>query len=262
MENKLLKGSAYLSKAPNLWASCSSPQPHARLRLFCFPYAGAGSSTFNSWYRSLPAEIELHLVHIPGRDKRFAESPSTNLMSLAGSIAEGIYPFLDKPFAFYGHSMGGLLSFEVARRLRDQYSVHPVHLFISSHRAPQLPDPGPELHHLPDEELLQEVQVLYGALPEIVLQDPEILRLFLPIMRADFAMIESYRYEPGAPLQCPITVFGGIQDGAVNQEELAAWHEQTVVQFEMQMFEGDHFFIQAKRAEILRAIHKDVFARL
>lgn len=259
MEHKLLRDSEHGSSAQNLWAACSKRQPHPRLRLFCFPYAGAGSSTFNTWSGSLPPEIELYLVHIPGRDKRFAEPPSKNLMALVESLAEGLYPLLDKPFAFYGHSMGGLLSFEVARRLQAQYSLQPVHMFISSHRAPHLPDQRPELHRLSDEELLQEVQNLYGALPDIVLQTPEILQIYLPIMRADLAMIETYRYEPGTPLPCPFTVFGGSQDSAVNEGELSAWREHSTAFFRLQMFEGDHFFIQARRKELIQAIQDDAF---
>jgi medium-chain acyl-[acyl-carrier-protein] hydrolase len=259
MDNKLLNTSEYISNASNLWVSCSKPQPRSHLRLFCFPYAGAGSSTFNSWYGILPSEIELYLVHIPGRDRRVKETPYNDLLLLVESLTEALYPHLDKPFVFYGHSMGGLLSFEVARRLRNRYSLHPVHLFISSHQAPHLPDLSPHLHHLSDEELLRETGRRYGALPDIVLQDPELLKLFLPIMRADFTMVETYQYKPGELLNCPISIFGGKQDSSVNEEELSAWREQTAASFNLKMFEGDHFFIQEKRTELVRAIQKDLF---
>jgi medium-chain acyl-[acyl-carrier-protein] hydrolase len=258
MESKLLKTSYDLSQTHNSWASCSGPKPQSFLRLFCFPYAGAGSSTFSSWSRLLPTEIELYLIHIPGRDKRFKEAPYQNLLFLAETLAEGLHPYLDKPFAFYGHSMGGLLSYEVVRQLQSRYSQHPVHLFVSSHRAPHLPEIYPDLHDLTDEELLVETERRYGALPDIVLQDRELLQIFLPIMRADLTMLETYQYKPSEPLDCPISVFGGSDDDSVHEDQLSAWREQTGSSFSLKMFEGDHFFIQAKRADLIQAIRRDL----
>lgn len=242
----------------NLWASCSRPNPQSSLRFFCFPYAGAGSSSFSSWSALLPTEIELYLIHIPGRDRRFKEAPYHDLLTLAESLAEGLYPYLDKPFAFYGHSMGGLLSYELVRQLRSRYSQQPVHLFISSHQAPHLPDRHPKLHHLSDEELLIETERLYRAWPEIVLQDRELLQIFLSIMRADLAMLETYQYRPGEPLDCPISVFGGMDDDSVHEDDLSAWRDQTRSSFSLKMFEGDHFFIQAKRADLIQAIRSEL----
>jgi medium-chain acyl-[acyl-carrier-protein] hydrolase len=242
----------------NLWASCSKPNPQSSLRLFCFPYAGAGSTTFSAWSGLFSPEIELYLIHIPGRDKRFKESLYHDLLLLAGSLAEGLVPYLDKPFAFYGHSMGGLLSFEVARQLRSRYAQQPVHLFVSSHQAPHLPDIQPSLRHLSDEELLIETERLYGALPDIVRQDRELLQIFLPIMRADLTMLETYQYRASEPLDCPISVFGGREDASIHEDELSAWRDETVSAFSLKMFEGDHFFIQTKRADLVQAIRRDL----
>lgn len=256
MKNEPLNGFDGRQIIQDLWVSCSKPNPQALLRLFCFPYAGAGSSTFRSWYGLLPAEIELYLIDIPGRDKRFKESPYYDLLPLAESLSEGLRPYLDRPFAFYGHSMGALLSFEVVRQLGNRHSLHPMHLFVSSYQAPHLPDRQLHLRHLSNTELLAETTRLYGALPEIVLQDPELLQVFLPIMRADLIMLETYKYEPSELLNCPISVFGGTDDRSVYEDELSAWREQTTSSFRLRMFEGDHFFIQAKRADLIRAIKK------
>jgi medium-chain acyl-[acyl-carrier-protein] hydrolase len=240
------------------WVSCLKPTSDAYIRLFCFPYAGAGSTVFNTWSEFLLPEIELFLVHLPGRDRRIKEEPYTLLVPLAKTIAEALYPHLDKPFAFFGHSMGALLSFEVARQLRSLFSIWPVHLIVSAKHPPQLPERSPILHLLPDGELLAESKKQYGALPEIILKDPELLQIFLPILRADLTMVETYQYVPEASLECPITVIGGLQDRLVHEKELSAWRDQTTNAFRLKMFPGDHFFIQSRRIDIVNKIKEEL----
>jgi medium-chain acyl-[acyl-carrier-protein] hydrolase len=240
------------------WVTCPRPNPTAHLRLFFFPYAGAGSTSYYAWSHLFPLEIEPYLVHLPGRDKRIKEPPFMECVPLAESLALGLLPFLDKPFSFFGHSMGGLVCFEVARQLRRRYSLLPVHLFASGRLPPHLPDSRPKLHLLPEMEFLSAIQVRYGALPQVVLEDQELLKLFLSILRADLTLVENYQYIDEAALECSVTVFGGLQDDTVTHEELLAWREQTNAQFDVKMLPGDHFFVQGSRLKIAQAINEDL----
>ena len=141
-------------------------------------------------------------------------------LPLIESLTEALLPHLDKPFAFFGHSMGALLSFEVTRQLRRKHAPQPVHLFVSAHQPPQEPDLHPFLYQLPENEFLQATEDLYGALPEIIRQDGEVLKFYLAIMRADLSMLGTYEYAHEAPLDCPIHVFGGLQDKSVPEDHL------------------------------------------
>ncbi len=145
-----------LSVVSDLWVSCSKPNPQAKLRLFCFPYAGAGSSMFNSWSTLLMPEIELFLVHLPGRDRRIQEPLYLQLSPLVETLTEALSPWLEKPFAFFGHSMGALLAFEVACQARRQFSVQPSQLFVSGRQPPHIPNPTPDLRHLSEEDFLRQ----------------------------------------------------------------------------------------------------------
>jgi medium-chain acyl-[acyl-carrier-protein] hydrolase len=250
-----------LTKTPianNPWISCPRPNPAARLRLFFFPYAGAGSTSYFAWSRLFPAEVESYLVHLPGRDKRMDESPLTDLRSLIDSLTQSLYGLLDKPFSFFGHSMGALVSFEAARQLRKRYSRLPVHLFVSARLPPQCPALRPLLHVLPEKEFLVAAQERYGSLPSVVLADPELLTHFLSLLRADLTLMENYRYVEEAPLECPITVLGGLQDDTVSQAELSGWRRQTQAQFQLKMLPGDHFFIQGIKQTIAQIISEEL----
>jgi medium-chain acyl-[acyl-carrier-protein] hydrolase len=243
------------------WVSCSRPNSKSRIRLFCFPYAGAGSSLFNAWSKWLLPEIELYLVNLPGRDARIREAPYRQLQPLISPLTQGLLPYLDKPFCFFGHSMGALISFEVVRELRREHQVQPLHLFVSGHPSPQLPASNPILYDLPENDFLSTVQQTYGALPELILQDPELLGLFLPMLRADITLVETYEYKQEEPLAFPVSVYGGVQDTSVTEKELAAWREQTTASFRMKMFPGEHFYLQTARSLVLQEINTE-FARM
>jgi medium-chain acyl-[acyl-carrier-protein] hydrolase len=161
------------------------------------------------------------------------------------------------PFAFFGHSMGGLIGFELAHELRRQHRLVPLHLFVAGHRAPQLPDRAPRLHHLPEAELLSQLRRLNGT-PEAVLQDADLMQFFLPVLRADFAVCETYSYSVRPPLPCPISVFGGLQDPRVRYDELAGWREQTRSAFRQRMLPGDHFFLHSAQEMLLQALTQDL----
>jgi surfactin synthase thioesterase subunit len=240
------------------WIVRPRPNPAASLRLFCFPYAGLGASVFRPWQALFPPSIELVPMQPPGREGRFSEKAFLDLSSLADAASTAMLPLLDMPFAFFGHSLGALVSFEVARRLRRQGQPLPLHLFASAHRAPQLPNPHPELRGLGDREFIDQVCRQYGGIPQAVLDAPELVELMLPCMRADFSVFETYRYVDDAPLPCSITAFGGTRDRRVSESEVAAWRQQTAGQFRFQMFDGGHFFIQDRRDDFMNALKRDL----
>jgi medium-chain acyl-[acyl-carrier-protein] hydrolase len=237
----------------NSWVTCPKPNPHASLRLFCFPYAGGSAFNFRGWADQLPATVELCLIELPGRGLRMKEKPFTRMLPLVQAIAQALLPHLDKPFIFFGHSMGGLISFELARLLPRDYGLSPVHLFVSGRRAPQIPAPDSPIHALPDPAFLEKLRRLNGT-PEAVLKSGELMQLLIPTLRADFAVLETYIYAPGPTLDCPITAFGGLQDREVNCDDLEAWREQTNAAFSLQMFRGNHFFLHSAQSLVLQSL--------
>ncbi len=252
----LAKGTKTSSKQKiedNLWVIRPKPNPQARLRLLCFPYAGAGASIFQTWANELPSEIEVCAIQLPGRESRLGESPLTRLKPLIKTLAPSLKPYLDIPFAIFGHSMGAWLSFELIRELRRQNCPYPVHFLVSGSNAPQLPDLKPPIHRLPDSQFIEKIKGFNGT-PDRVWQDTKLMQQFLPALRADFAILETYFYADEPPLDCPITAFGGLEDPKVSQVALAAWDKQTKAEFNLQMFAGDHFFLQSARQELLRAL--------
>lgn len=242
----------------NVWVSCYKPNPQAKLRLFCFPYAGGSGSIFRPWLNYLPSTIELCSIELPGRGKRIANPPFIRLKPLIESLTSVILPNLDKPFAFFGHSMGGIVSFELTRILAREYGIYPVSLLISGCRAPQVPASTPPIHQLPDSDFLEELRRFNGT-PQAVLENAELIELMLPTLRADFAVLETYKYVFEPPLNCPIAVFGGLEDKEVSYKDLSAWRSQTGKAFSLLMFEGDHFFIDSVRSLFLASLLQNLY---
>ncbi|RCJ38754.1 gramicidin dehydrogenase [Nostoc minutum NIES-26] len=237
----------------NSWVTCLQPNPQASLRLFCFPYAGGSSLIFRTWSANLPATVEVCPIELPGRGSQMRSAAFTRLEPLVAAIAPTLVPYSDKPFAFFGHSMGALVSFEVTRLLRQEYNLHPVHLFVAGRRAPQIPDPKPPVHNLPEPAFKDELRRLNGT-PTVVLENPELMELLIPTLRADFAVHETYIYTPQAPLDCPIAAFGGLEDSEVSYDEIQGWQEQTNAAFSLQMFDGDHFFLHSAQSLLLKSL--------
>jgi len=232
------------NKTRALWISRSNPRRDMSLRMFCFPYAGASAAVYQDWQRYLPAEVDLCLVHLPGRGSRLAEPCCQSVDEVMMGLMPELLPLLDRPFVLYGHSMGALLAFVAARRLRQHHALLPVQLMVSSSSAPQIPNVYPPLHTLPDREFIHAIIRLNGT-PTEILENDDCMSLMLPIMRADFGICNRYEYSPEAPLACPISVFGGIADTTVAEERLEAWRQQTSSDFSLQMFPGDHFFLRS-----------------
>ncbi|HVB29716.1 MAG TPA: alpha/beta fold hydrolase [Terriglobia bacterium] len=239
------------------WIACRKPNPQARLRLFCFPYAGSGAAIFRTWSEGLPSDVEVCPVQFPGRGTRLMETPFTQISPPVEALAQALAPLLGKPFAFFGHSLGALVGFELARQLRRQSGVQPVRLFVSADRAPQIPHRGRPIHALPEEEFLGELRRLNG-IPKKVLEDVELMRIMLPVLRADFAVYETYAYSTEPPLNCPISTFGGLQDHRVSRGDLEAWRDQTSVSFSLRMFPGDHFFLNTIQPLLLQALSQEL----
>ncbi len=239
------------------WIASSSLNPRARLRLFCFPHSGAGASTFYPWRDRLPGGVDLCPVQLPGRETRLTEPPFTRLTPLVRAAAEALRPYMDRPFAFFGHSLGALVSFELARYLRRQGGPFPLHLFVSGHQAPQLPRRDPPIYNLPEPAFVEKLRQMNG-MPEEVLQHDELRELLLPILRADFEVYDTYVYEPDVPLECPISAYGGLRDRYVSREDLEAWREQTSGAFTVRMFPGDHFYLNTDRPLLLRVLAQEL----
>ncbi len=237
------------------WISFRRPDTRSRLRLFCFPYAGASALIYRAWSEALPADVEVCPVQLPGRGTRLMERPFTRVSALVEALAPALAPLLDKPFAFFGHSLGALISFELARRIRGQYGMHPVRLFVSAGRAPQIPHRDSPIHSLPEKEFLAELRRLNGT-PSELLDHVELMEIMLPLLRADFAMYETYLYSTEPPLNCPISAFGGRIDHRVSNRDLEAWQAQTTCSFSLRIFPGDHFFL--RQPLLLRALSQDL----
>jgi medium-chain acyl-[acyl-carrier-protein] hydrolase len=185
------------------------------------------------------------------------EPPEVSLAQTVPALIDALRPYQETPFALFGHSLGALISFEFARRLRAM-NIRPVHLFVSGRGAPQLPDPEPPIRHLPIPEFVQAVRQRYQGIPDEILHNAELMELVLPALRADITMHETYQYADETLLECPISSFGGLQDPNTTPEELAAWRDQTSGAFRLRMFPGDHFFIESARETLLAAVAEDL----
>lgn len=252
---KVIEDTHELKSEQNPWITSLPANPDAEIRLFCFPYAGGGISMFRPWSVELPQKIEVCPIQLPGRDERLHEKPFRDFSKLVDVLVQGLKPELKMPFAFFGHSMGALLAFEVARLLQKSYQITPVHLFISACPAPHLSEsllslPNPTAS---DEEIIAQLH-RFNSMPESILQKTNLILDVLPTFRADLEVFKSYNYSTIESLDCPITVFGGKQDTLVCYEHLIPWQTQTRSSFDIKMFTGNHFFLQSQRSMLLQSI--------
>jgi len=239
------------------WLAPSLLRTDARMRLFCLPYAGAGASAYRTWANEIPPELQLCAVQLPGRENRLGDRPIDDAATLVREMLAGIRPYLDRPFVIFGHSMGALLAFELARELRRLGYPQPRHLFLSAHRAPQLPGLLPHVHSLTRSEFIAELRNLEGT-PEEVLAHEELMQIAEPILRADFKLCELYEYVPGEPLDIPLSIFGGADDPKITESVLEPWRQQTRASMKLRIFPGGHLFLQQSRMELVSAILEDL----
>ncbi|MEV0407203.1 alpha/beta fold hydrolase [Actinoallomurus sp. NPDC050550] len=236
------------------------PRPGAAVRLLCFPHAGGGAAAYADWPDGLGPDIEVCAVQLPGREARIGLSPFQNVEELVAALEASVGAELDRPFALFGHSMGALAAFEFARRLREGGRPMPVHLFVSARPAPHLPPPRSGAHLLSDDRLLERVRELGGTPPE-VLADARLMRLVLPVLRADFAVNDGYLHRPGQPLDCPVSALGGRADAEISPAALAGWRTHTTGSFRMRLFEGGHFYLRDEPEAVLRLVRDTLSAR-
>jgi len=224
------------------------------VRLFCLPYAAGGASIYAPWRSSFADDIELCPVELPGRQTRRRDSAFTCVDSLVDALASGLAGEFDVPYALFGHSMGSLVAFELARALRRRGVGEPSVLFVSGGRAPQLPREHPVVHDQPDAVVIAKLRSL-GALPKDICDEPELVELLMPTIRADLTVCETYEYRPEPPLTCPIVAFAGADDPEVPPARMDPWREQTSGGFLKQVLPGDHFFLHSSRSALLDAVH-------
>ena len=238
----------------------SNPRPAARVRLYCFPYAGSGAGVFRSWSDGLDPRIEVRAVLPPGRERRFVEPALGTVTDMADSLLPALLPGLDPPFALFGHSLGAMLAFETARRLSAAGRA-PIHLMVSAARAPHQPMHSVSYHRLPDTEFLPAVSKL-GGTPDELTANAELAALMLPTLRADFMAAETYAQQPDLPLPCPITAFGGTDDPVVSSARLDAWADHAGAGFRKHELPGNHFFIATARSALLELIERELIPHL
>ncbi len=228
------------------------------MRLFCFPYAGAGASAFVAWSAAVGPEIQVVAVVYPGRETRTHEKPLVRLADFIAPLASAIRTWSDRPFAFFGHSMGGRICFELARTLEASAGPVPEHVFVSAVGAPHLREPRP-LHALSNAALLRALVQLNG-IPNEVKRRPEMLAQALPVLRADFEVCEASELELGSPLMAPLTAYLAEDDCRVEPERISAWRDLAGVAFRQRKFPGDHFYLRAQRNALIADIRGQLLA--
>ena len=247
------------ASATGPWLAVPRPNPSAPSRLFCFPYAGGGASVYRRWADTFPPSVELCAIQLPGRETRFEEPTFDRLPPLVEALGRALGPALDRPFTFFGHSLGALVNFELTRWLRRLGRPLPARLLVSARRAPQLPSHEPPIHALPEPAFRRKLRRLDGT-PAAVLDNDELMALVLPVLRADFAVGETYAYTPEAPLDVPVTAFAGRGDPLASPEQMEPWRDQTTAAFRLQVFPGGHFFLNTATAALLEAVARECAA--
>ncbi|MGW1374184.1 thioesterase II family protein [Streptomyces sp. NPDC002446] len=246
-----------MSPVDRPWLISQQPSPYAEFRLFCFPYAGGSASAYHQWPGLAPSAVQVCAVELPGRGIRLEEAACHSFGPLIRDLADRIEPLLKGPFAFFGHSMGGLVAYELTRALRERGAPQPRHLFVSASATPGSPPRRRSLHGASDAEVVEELVDL-GGTPQWVLSDQELMALAVPTLRADYAALGSYDHRPGAPLEVPITVFGGRADTVVPPADLHGWQRLSTAGSRLRLYPGDHFFLNDAAEHILATVAETV----
>ena len=232
-----------------------TPGRPAGVRLYCFPFAGGSAASYRPWAELVPRDVDLNSFQLPGRMERLAEPAAVDLRALVPDLAAAVLNDLDdRPYGLFGHSMGSLLAYEIALELRRLGAPAPRLLALSGRRAPQIELEGFQPYHLmPDAEFLARIERL-GGIPPQLLQHRDLLDFMLPTLRADFTAVETYRAQPGAPLDCPLLVFGGTEDHDAPPDSLGAGAELSTAPSALQTYSGGHFFLWDHATTMLRLI--------
>lgn len=244
----------------DLWIRLSHPNPQATVRLFCLPYAGGGSSIFRLWPQMMPNNVELGAFVFPGRENRRNEPPISDLKILIEHLVQALLPYSDKPLTIFGHSMGSIVGYELAKALEAR-NIQPAWLFVSGSAGPQVPDSVRSLHLLSDEQFIEALSRRYQAIPDVILNDKALLEIMLPILRADIKLLETYAYEEATPLNCPILACGSFEDPEATLQDITTWQKHTRTTFLSHMFPGDHFYLNSQRPLLVSCL-AEILTRL
>ena len=236
----------------NKWFVIPKPNVTADLKLICFPYAGGSSSIYRPWINHLPDNVELIIVEPPGRGSRMNEPTYSNMDELTTELSKVIPKLFDKPYIFFGHSLGSRIAFELMNKLSKLSYALPQHFIASGSRGPQNKATRKKIHHLGDTEFIEEIRSL-GGTPREILDNRELLNLFLPMLKADFEIAHDYCYKGNSIFNCPISVFGG-QDDEIDTSSLASWEDSFSSSAEVSMFGGNHFFIDHNRVNVINEV--------
>jgi medium-chain acyl-[acyl-carrier-protein] hydrolase len=245
---------------PDPWFPFRRAAGTTRLRLFCFPFAGAGASTFRTWPTLVPDHVEVCAVQLPGRETRLFEERFTSLSDAVGPVVEAMRPYLDVPCALFGHSLGAALAYEVAVALSAVSPPAPVHLFVSGRGGPSLGAETTRTFSLPEEDFIRHVNA-YGGMPDAVLANAELRAVFLPLLRDDIRLIDTYIPTGDCVLACPITAFAGSGDPCVGLDALEAWSRSTDTAFRVKLVAGGHFYLRDHGAVLVDEMMRDLRSR-
>ncbi|MFF4247979.1 thioesterase II family protein [Streptomyces sp. NPDC001822] len=234
----------------------SKTHDDTEVRLFAFHHAGGSSSLYRAWPRFLPPTWDLRALDAPGHGSLMGQPPLDDLEHLVGHFLAAIRPGLDVPYAFFGHSMGAIVAFELTRRLIEEGLEPPVWLGVSSCRAPSEPS-GVQRHTAGDEELLRHIAEL-GGTSEHLLGDPLLWRIFGPLIRTDLRLVETWRSDATDPLDVPLSVFGGRHDEFAPPDRLTPWADRTTTYLGTRLFDGGHFHLSAGSEPLLADVVRDV----
>ena len=234
----------------------SEPSERDKVRIFCFPYAGGGGSVFRTWKNYFEEEIGIYPVQLPGRENRIGEKPFSNMDCLVNELIDEILRYIDRPFILFGHSLGARIAFEFSRKLRGINARCPECLIVAGSRAPEIPEPKP-LHQLEYYDFINRLK-RYSGTPKAIFENKELMDIFIPVLRADFKIDETWNFRHEAPFDFPIHIFGGKNDPGAHYDELFKWSRHTNKRFSIEMIEGGHFFINEQRDELIRHIIKIV----
>lgn len=233
--------------------------PHASMRIFCFPHSGGGASTYFSWSNLLSLTVELISIQLPGRENRFYDHLTNDLEFIIDNLSQEFTYYKEKPFVVFGHSLGALIAYEFVKSVYQSYGIYPQYMIVSGAKAPHLPFRIKKLSQLEDEELLQELKN-YGEINDALLQNEQILKMFLPIFRSDFSIGENYNYKETVVFPFDILALAGSDDPTVNKKEILGWSGYTSGNFEFRIFPGGHFFLKSHTEEILSFISQKIGA--
>ena len=224
-----------------------------RLRLYCFPYAGGSAATYAHWHRKLQNSVQVIAVQPPGRANRIFEPPFREMGSLIDALYAEIKPFLDRPYAFFGHSLGSRVAFELIKRIDRNKLMLPEIFFASGSRAPSVKPREFRTYDLPDKQFIEHLRSLNGT-PEAIINNPDLMDLYLPLLRADFQISETYYSDATDKINSKICVFSGTKDEDITEQDLRQWYEHFHTKIGIKMIEGSHFFIEENSDHLLKEI--------